>query len=567
MTAKSHTEVGLSAAAFLVLAAFLGWRIHYGVDFADEALASAAPFRFVLGDRPMHDEYMVYQFVALLQYPFIKIFYLLKGSTDGIILYNRYLFLCLVFLVSTSIFLAMKQSLGIFNRTLISLIYLAFIPYGLACLNYNSVGIGALTLAFFLSTMIEEPPSARSRFLFLLIGAIQGAGVFSYPTLAVSFLPASLYLLKNGRRGFECVAFYWLGAAAVPLTLFLCFRIDPKEFLAVIAYIGKAAPKSGHFWNLRKFILIFRELSRSLPFFWALVLWAIGFVLAVRSRFFFLRWIFAAALPILLFFTNRVVIGGAGIRGYFIELGVLGPLFLFLLRRTAWDWKLFFLVYLPSSCMAVMMAWSSGNGAPHAALGFIPAVIVTHLWLAVLIGGKKDLGLLTSLIVAVPALLTLGNLVYEGCIVFGEVRLGGLTARMESGVFEGLHTTPEKKEYWNHMAGEVLKRNVAGGVVFFYPHHFPAGYLLSSMRPATTVVWGGCDDGRDVCIDYFLGRVQKYGLLVRIKSLALSCPHGEPCAASPNFEDPALRRLETLAAKKEVFSDFDIYEITKRSSN
>lgn len=567
MTAKSRIEVGFSAAAFLVVFGFLGWRIHYGVDFADEALASAAPFRFVLGDRPMHDEYLVYQLVALVEYPFIKIFYLLKGSTDGIILYNRYLFLWLGALVSLSVFLALKQSLGVFNRTLIALIYIAFIPYGLACLNYNSVGIGALTLAFFLSTMIEEPLSARSRLLFLIIGAIQGAGVFSYPTLAVSFLPPSLYLLKNGRRGFESVVYYLLGAAAVPLTLFLCFRIDPKDFLAVITYIGKAAPKSGHFWNLRQFILLFRELCSSLPFFWALVLWAIGFVFAVRSRFFFLRGVFAVALPILLFFINRMVIGGAGIRGYLIELSILGPLFLFLLRRTAWDWKLFFLVYLPSWCTAVIMAWSSGNGAAHAGLGLIPAVIITHLWLAVLTGGKKDPSLLRNLIVAVPALLTLGNLMYEDCIVFGELSLRGLTARVESGVFEGLHTTPGKKKFWNLLAGEVLKRKVEGGVIFFYPLHVPAGYLLTSMRPATTAVWGGCDDGRDACIDYFLGRVKKYGLLVRVKALDLSCPKEEPCAASPRIEDPALSRLEGLGAKKTVFSDFEFYEITRSSSN
>lgn len=83
--------------AVITTLAFTYRRLFYGVDFTDEAFYSGIPYEFVLGIRPFIDELNFLTFPSLILYPFIKVFYMLNNGTEGLILYNRFLFLLFLY--------------------------------------------------------------------------------------------------------------------------------------------------------------------------------------------------------------------------------------------------------------------------------------------------------------------------------------------------------------------------------------------------------------------------------------------------------------------------------------
>ncbi|MEW6685760.1 MAG: hypothetical protein AB1393_06085 [Candidatus Edwardsbacteria bacterium] len=103
--------VGFSIIISLVVMLVTYRRLYYGVDFTDEAFYVAMPYHFVLGGRPFIDEVNVLQTASFLTFPFIKLYYVLVGSTEGIILFTRHLYLIFMFLVALAVFITIKDIL------------------------------------------------------------------------------------------------------------------------------------------------------------------------------------------------------------------------------------------------------------------------------------------------------------------------------------------------------------------------------------------------------------------------------------------------------------------------
>jgi hypothetical protein len=83
----------LSLLAWFVALGALRYRIPYGVSHRDEAFYSAMPYSFLIGNQPYVDERLVHQNAAILLMPLYRLYLAVAGSADGIILFNRYLYL------------------------------------------------------------------------------------------------------------------------------------------------------------------------------------------------------------------------------------------------------------------------------------------------------------------------------------------------------------------------------------------------------------------------------------------------------------------------------------------
>src|SRR3990167_1511710 len=85
------------------------YSLYFGVTPYDEAFYISMPYRFILGDRPFVDEYNISQTAGFFTLPFIKGYLYLKGSTEGIFLFARYLhFFCCILLFGL-VFLTFKK--------------------------------------------------------------------------------------------------------------------------------------------------------------------------------------------------------------------------------------------------------------------------------------------------------------------------------------------------------------------------------------------------------------------------------------------------------------------------
>src|SRR5207253_156921 len=91
----SRAVTAVAALTALLVLVGMWFRVHYGVDFTDEAFYLVMPLRFVLGDRPFVDELNVAQTAGVVAWPFVGTFYKLTGGTAGIVLAARVMLLAI----------------------------------------------------------------------------------------------------------------------------------------------------------------------------------------------------------------------------------------------------------------------------------------------------------------------------------------------------------------------------------------------------------------------------------------------------------------------------------------
>ena len=85
----------LSFALLSILACILFVRNYYSFCWSDESLYMAEVHRLFLGERPFVDEWHPTQFYAVLLLPWYRLYVRWNGSTDGIYLWARHLYLFL----------------------------------------------------------------------------------------------------------------------------------------------------------------------------------------------------------------------------------------------------------------------------------------------------------------------------------------------------------------------------------------------------------------------------------------------------------------------------------------
>ena len=82
----------ISAAVFVLIAVYLLMHLRNGIGLPDESFYLTVPQRIFNGDGLVSSEWHVTQFSSFAQYPFYALFRFVTGSTDGIILFFRVLY-------------------------------------------------------------------------------------------------------------------------------------------------------------------------------------------------------------------------------------------------------------------------------------------------------------------------------------------------------------------------------------------------------------------------------------------------------------------------------------------
>jgi hypothetical protein len=109
---RRAAPIVFAAAAIAVAAvalAFTWLRLFQGMDLRDESFYILVPWRMVLGDRPFGLDQSVFQAPALLEYPFLKLFGVLRGNDPtGLVIYTRHLYLLMMIGVAAAVFCLLR---------------------------------------------------------------------------------------------------------------------------------------------------------------------------------------------------------------------------------------------------------------------------------------------------------------------------------------------------------------------------------------------------------------------------------------------------------------------------
>ena len=146
---------------------------------------------------------------------------------------------------------------------------------------------------------------------------------------------------------------------------------------------------------------------------------------------------------------------------------------------------------VPAMCAGVVTAYASANGFVSAWVGVAPTVMIACIATGLSARspvarsvGRKGVWLGAASVVVV---ITAG-LVFQWVAAYSEAPMRQLTARVQSGPYRGLLTTPERRAFVQGLSadiGAVARPSDRIQVLGLSP----AGYLLSPVPPAGASVW------------------------------------------------------------------------------
>jgi hypothetical protein len=521
-------------------------RMHYGVDFTDEAFYLAMPLRFVLGDRPFVDELNIAQTAGVVVWPFVAAFYKLNHGTEGIMLAARTLLLLLQAGVGVVVFRSLRRSVGDPVAILIGASCVLFWPINLPGLSYNTLGGAFFTIGLVLplrELLEDRPPPARPLFL---AGAAHALASFCYPTLLLPVLSFALALMWQHRKSNRWLA-YVAGGVAMGLVLAVpLLRAGRSGLRNMIAYSFAGGLGGGD--KLKGVVL---DLWFAMPgSSWIFV--AVLFATALLSRH---RGPSAALAALLLppLACASAWIGVIRSSGFVVYWALFALPLGWALDDRAFAGRILRWLWLPSAIAGLVTGWTSTNRGIASAIGLFPGSLATSVLAARIVAERWPAARRYGLNAA-AALAPLGVLLfflYDGaCLYRDGPTLADLKVRVTHGPYRGLRTAREKLAMLDEIDREVGHRTRRGGMALFYGGEFPAGYLITSMRPAVASAWIFPNPGRlEIDAEFFDRRVTSRVLVVKFVERVAPL---------------AWRRLDNMVERKCVHvstqGDFDVWE-------
>jgi hypothetical protein len=131
----------------IAIASYL--RIYFGIGHTDEIQYVTSAALESLGGKPFVNEGFIQQIASLMTSPVINAYIKLRGSTDGLVLFNRHLYFA-IFLSAAILF---RHTLDqVFpNRTWESVLgalgFLVYTHNTMPSLSYNTVAIACISFA------------------------------------------------------------------------------------------------------------------------------------------------------------------------------------------------------------------------------------------------------------------------------------------------------------------------------------------------------------------------------------------------------------------------------------
>ena len=278
-------------AAFVCLFACLAYIAGRGLCPVDESFYYTIVHRQMLGDRLFIDEWHVSQLSSLLQYLPFFLFTKITGSTEGVILFARYLYLAVDGILYWFLYARLRRY-GAAAAAAIC-VFCSCAPLMILTLNYYTMSLHGTVVLCALLLFGKDKKSVPT---LMLVGLVWACMVLAEPLLAVSFvLWTAAVLLRRAERKKEkqrlaawepCLGgrtWLWvtLGVAAAFLAfcVYLFTRGSPADMLAAVPElftdteyqfgIGQSSlidtAKVGAVFSFFGFIPLFGEYALAVP--------------------------------------------------------------------------------------------------------------------------------------------------------------------------------------------------------------------------------------------------------------------------------------------------------------
>ncbi len=488
------------AAAYVAALSMALHHLSYGVDLQDEAYYIAFAYRFARGDLPIVDDRSLHQFGSLLMVLSVKAFLAIVGSTRGIVHFARLAYLLVLLVALAFLVVALRHLVGWWWAALLALPLVFYAPMGLSGLSYNSVSALALLLSCawgMRAGMRGSGPGPA-----LAAGALAGVFAVAYPPLAVAAIGEVLVLgFVLQRRHGARRAFLPAVGLAIVVTPMLAYAgwagVGPS--LDVLRMSEMTGGEGGGLAKLAMVLARPASVVYSWPVPLALALSALG-LRRVRPR---LAIACVALLPL-------AALGGVPGHvmwrpmvwqsGYVAYLGSLAFVLYLLVPRTVRTRLVLLTMAVPAIVAGLTVSYASYINIGVSGQGFLAALVATMLLATWFIRGRGPASLLPVrgrrvepaawrgwVAVAMVGLLTGGMALLQWQAVFQDHVPAELTARVSGGPWDGLLTTPARRDYVETLVSDLGRLTARNDRVLVYTW-CPGAYLAAQGRVASPLM-------------------------------------------------------------------------------
>ncbi len=240
---KSKILIIAVIAIWLAAVVMLVLKAPYGFGTTDECYYLTTPLRLVKGDGMLVDEWYSTQLFSFVVYPLLKLYMLIAGTTEGILLAFRYIFIAVKVLASVYIYRRLRRICNIIPAFAAALLFLIYSPYNILGFSYNAIGMIALSMAAVTLASLQK----KDWFAACFSGFLFAITVLCCPYLLLAYIIYILAMIINyviRKESLTLLKFMtWLkfsiGAAlfAVLFVVFVISRSSVKSVMQTLPHV------------------------------------------------------------------------------------------------------------------------------------------------------------------------------------------------------------------------------------------------------------------------------------------------------------------------------------------
>lgn len=497
---KNNLKVFYYLVSIVLLIIFIN-RLHYTISVFDEVSNITLAYKVVLGQRPLADIWEFQQMGAIFNVPFILIFKLLKGNTEGIVLFLRFSYLFLNILTAIVISKLLKDIVTKESRLILGLAIITYAPFSLYYIWYDTAAILFMISGTVFLFLANKNQGYRKDVCYLLAGIFHALMCYAYPSFIIVVIFYLLYLLvfmKKGSLWDDCkyLKGYFVGGGTIAF-VFVVYMLINRES---IFFFDKSIVDTG--MAGRDYTIISRIYGiiwGSFVFFKKAILPTIVLLfIYIKCREDRNKKIFKVILLLGIAIVPYFVLKDHGSLAtflYFFYLSLWTPLLYKLLSDTMkrLGKQLIIYFWLPSLFSFFAVGFTANGGGVKSAFGTYTGAVCTLLFFTLISSDIaveiKKINFIKNLIpLLIISTISIVNIALYYNTGFEDANMKNSTYKIEKGIFKGIYAKETDKFYVE--LEELVKESYDNNDdTIFFTDNMQAGYLFTNLVPAEAHIW------------------------------------------------------------------------------
>lgn len=507
MDRKKYLPILIFNAVLIVLVIL---RTFFCIIITDEVFNIGQALRTIRGNTFLVENWDYFQTGDSFLIPFLYIFCKITGSTEGIVLFSRLVFVALQTLLSVFIYKILSRFFDRISSFFAVVIYTTAISFLLFYMWYDNWEIFfrliGLFLIFYAISSFDQKTSGKAYLMVFLAGIAHACMVFAYPTMIALYVYVLalifFYRRKQSAKAHNLMALFYILGSALVFAVFMLYVLKIGVgnlfiFNSTMAEAGLSSTGREGFFSLASMIEKTKALivENVVFYMFALVFFAVGILILYVFRknkhriLMFCSVMLMGCIVLLLMTAFRV--DSLNTLMTYMSLYTI-PLYILVRKgsdKTRHFKDLIMILWISSYIAGVVYSMTALDGAIKFSAGTRTGAIVTVLLLfevmkkiEVKTGSKTISGILATVLVVM-------NVFAVYSFSFDGQKPLECNAMIKSGIYKGIIDAPDNAKRYAVVEKDLAEVITGGDKTIACGPFAMEFYLMSDLIPNAANLW------------------------------------------------------------------------------